>query len=442
MTAADPFLAGLLRSLDGALAADDEQRRRRYPGPPAGRQPVHTCYVPAGQFTADTARQWGDQARAVLDEHGPLPRCDASVEELVRAKLAREPVEDLRIDFEDGYGPHTDDDEDDAAAAAARALAGAVAAGTAPPFSGLRIKCLEEPVRRRAVRTLDRFLATLAAAGPEPSGSQITQPSGSQITQPSGSQTTQRPGSRVTLPPGFRVTLPKVTSVAQVAAMTGLCAALEAQYALPRLDLELQVETPQAVLGPDGTALVAPMLAAADGRCVGLHFGTYDYTASLGIAAAYQSLAHPSADHAKAVMQAAAAGTGAVVSDGSLNVLPVGSKTTVRTAWQQHAALVRRSLERGFYQGWDLHPAQLPSRYAATFSFYRDGFDAAAARLARYLEGTAGGTGGGVLDEPATARALASFLRRGLACGAVTGADLARYDGLAVLADSLAPGPL
>ena len=410
MTAADRFLAGLLSSLDGALTADDEQRRRRYPGGPAGRQPVHTCYVPAGQFTADTARQWGEQARAALDEHGPLPRCDADVEELVRAKLAREPVEDLRIDFEDGYGPHTDDEEDDAAAAAARALAIAVAAGTAPAFSGLRMKCLEGPVRGRAVRTLDLFLTTLAAAG--------------------------------SLPPGFRVTLPKVTSVAQVAAMAGLCTALEDEYALPRLDLELQVETPQAVLGPDGTALVAPMLAAADGRCVGLHFGTYDYTASLGIAAGYQSLAHPSADHAKAVMQAAAAGTGAVVSDGSLNVLPVGSKPAVRAAWQQHAALVRRSLERGFYQGWDLHPAQLPSRYAATFGFYRDGFDAAAARLARYLAGPAGRTGGGVLDEPATARALASFLRRGLACGAVTGADLARYDGLTVLADPLAPGPL
>jgi hypothetical protein len=414
VTAADGFLAGLLRSLDGTLAADDEQRRRRYPGPPAGRQPVHTCYVPAGQFTADTARQWGEAARAALDEHGPLPRCDASVEELVRAKLAREPVEDLRIDFEDGYGPHTDGEEDDAAVAAARALAGAVAAGTAPPFSGLRVKCLEEPVRRRAVRTLDRFLATLAAVGPAPRSGQTAPP---------------RSGQAI-LPPGFRVTLPKVTSVAQVAAMAGLCAALEAEYALPRLDLELQVETPQAVLGPDGTALVAPMLAAAGGRCVGLHFGTYDYTAALGIAAGYQSLAHPAADHAKAVMQAAAAGTGAVVSDGSLNVLPVGSKPAVRAAWQQHAALVRRSLERGFYQGWDLHPAQLPSRYAATFGFYRDGFDGAAARLARYLAGPAGRTGSGVLDEPATARALASFLRRGLACGAVTGADLARYDGL------------
>ena len=392
------FLDGLQSSLDGVLAADDEQRQRRYPGPPAGRQPVHTCYVPAGQFTAGTARQWGERALAALDEHGPLPGAGPDIDGLVRAKLAREPVEDLRIDFEDGYGRHTDTEEDDAAVAAATALAEAVAAGTAPPFCGLRMKCLEGPVRHRAVRTLDRFLATLAAAG--------------------------------SLPPGFRITLPKVTSVAQVTAMAGLCGALEAEYALPRLDLEVQVEMPQAVTGPDGTALVAPMLAAADGRCVGLHFGTYDYTAALGVAAGYQSLAHPAADHAKAVMQAAAAGTRAVVCDGSLNVLPVGGTGEVRAAWEQHARLVRRGLERGFYQGWDLHPAQLPSRYAATFGFFRDGFGNAAARLARYLAGAAGG----VLDEPATARALAGFLLRGLACGAVTGADLAVHGQLTVAA--------
>ena len=399
MTAADPFLAGLLRSLDGTLAADDGQRRRRYPGPPAGRQPVHTCYVPAGQFTADTARQWGDQARAALDEHGPLPRCDAGVEELVRAKLAREPVEDLRIDFEDGYGPHTDDEEDDAAAAAARALAGAVAAGTAPPFSGLRMKCLEEPVRRRAVRTLDRFLATLAAAGAPPSGSQTTQPS----------------GSRITLPPGFRVTLPKVTSVAQVAAMAGLCAALEAEYALPRLDLELQVETPQAVLGPDGTATLARMVHVAGPRLTGLHYGTYDYSAALGIAAAHQSSDHPAADFAKQVVQVAVAGTGARAVDGSTNVLPVGGREQVHAAWRLHAGLVRRALERGFYQGWDLHPAQLVTRYVATYAFFRAALPAAAARLSAYLDRV----DAGVLDEPATARALAGVVLRGVDCGAV-----------------------
>src|SRR3954452_7564450 len=100
------------------------------------------------------------------------------------------------------------------------------------------------------------------------------------------------------------------------------------------------------------------MVSAAEGRCTGLHYGTYDYSAALGISAAHQSMEHPAADHAKAVMQVAAAGTGVRLSDGSTNILPVGDRTAVHAAWRLHARLVRRSLERGFYQGWDLHPAQ------------------------------------------------------------------------------------
>jgi hypothetical protein len=124
---------------------------------------------------------------------------------------------------------------------------------------------------------------------------------------------------------------------------------------------------------------------------------------------------HPAADHAKAVMQVAAAGTSVPVSDGSTNVLPVGDAAAVRAGWALHARLVRRSLERGFYQGWDLHPAQLPTRFAATFGFYRQGARAAAARLRAYRDQQSVG----VLDEPATVRALTDFLRRGRQCGAL-----------------------
>ena len=87
----------------------------------------------------------------------------------------------------------------------------------------------------------------------------------------------------------------------------------------------------------------------------------------------------------------------------------------MHAAWRLHAGLVRRALERGFYQGWDLHPAQLVTRYAATYAFFRAALPAAAARLAAYLDRT----DGGVLDEPATAQALASVVLRGLDCGAV-----------------------
>ena len=132
---------------------------------------------------------------------------------------------------------------------------------------------------------------------------------------------------------------------------------------------------------------MARLIGAAGGRCVGLHYGTYDYSAGCGVAAPYQSLEHPVADYAKAVMQVAAAGTGVRLSDGSTNLLPVGPPDRVRAAWGNHLRLVRRSLERGFYQGWDLHPAQLPTRYAATYAFFRDGRAAAVERLCAYREG-------------------------------------------------------
>jgi hypothetical protein len=103
------------------------------------------------------------------------------------------------------------------------------------------------------------------------------------------------------------------------------------------------------------------------------------------------------------------------VSDGSTNVLPVGDGAAVRAAWRLHARLVRRSLERAFYQGWDMHPGHLVTRYAATYAFYRDGFPVAADRLRAYL----GSVDSGVLDEPATAQAMASLLVRGLQCGAL-----------------------
>jgi len=363
---------GVHAELTALLAPVDAELARRYPGDAGGRQPVHTVYVPADRVTTDLVPAWSAAALAALRDNPPYPFA-ADLAERVVGKLTDEPIEDLRIDFEDGYGARDDAEEDAAAASAARAVRG----GVRPPFLGLRVKSLAGPTRRRAVRTLEVFLD---AFGPPP--------------------------------PAPVVTLPKVSHPAQVEAMALLCARLEDAYGLPAgsLRFEAQVETPAAVLGADGTATVARLIGAAGGRCVGLHYGTYDYSAALGVAAAQQSLAHPAADHAKAVMQVAAAGTGVRLSDGSSNVLPVGPPSRVRAAWELHAGLVRRSLERGFYQGWDLHPAQLPTRYGATYAFFRDGLAAAVDRL----------TGGaGTAEEPATVAALTGFLRRGLDCGAL-----------------------
>jgi citrate lyase beta subunit len=392
----------LLAAADADLEPGDVQ------GSP-GRQPVHTAYVPAHRFGPETVRQWGAQALAALGEFAPgpaelaaatglAPAVAAEVHPLVIAKLASQPVEDLRIDFEDGYGVRGDDTEDAHARAAARSLSTLLREESAPPFMGLRCKSLEKDIRRRAVRTLQAFLSTLLEY--------------------------DRP-----LPHGFVITLPKVTSAAQVSAMAVLCERLEESFSVrqPRgVAFEIQVETPQAILGADGAAMIAKCVHAAPGRLTGLHYGTYDYTAALGIAAPYQSMEHPAADYAKAVMQVAAAGSGVRLSDGSTNVLPVGTRDQVIAAWRLHSRLVRRSLERGFYQGWDLHPAQLVTRYAATYAFYRESLPVASARLRGAAERSASGQ-----EEPATIRALADFLARALDCGALTEPELAATTGLA-----------
>ncbi|EFL42739.1 DUF6986 family protein [Streptomyces griseoflavus] len=393
--------------IGGFLAPVDAELERRYPGDPGTRQPVHTVYVPGDDFAADTLRVWGDRALAALDEHAPDAASFAAVLGLdgalaedvygrVRAKLEREPVEDLRVDFEDGYGNRPDAEEDETAARAARLIAAAHAAGTAAPYMGVRVKCMEAAVRDRGIRTLDIFLTGLMDTGG--------------------------------LPDGLVLTLPKVTYAEQVTAMARLLDAFEKTRGLEpgRIGFEIQIETSQAVLAADGTATVARMIQAAQGRATGLHYGTFDYSACLGVSAAHQASDHPAADHAKAVMQVAAAGTGVRVSDGSTNVLPVGPTEQVHDAWRLHYGLTRRALARAYYQGWDMHPGHLPTRYAAVFAFYREGFARAADRLARY----AGRAGGDVMDEPATAKALAGYLLRGLDCGALDIAELAGPSGL------------
>ena len=384
--------------LDRRLEPVDAARAAAYPGEAPTRQPVHTCYVPADAVVPGLARSWGDAALAALDEHGlpDLGLDPALVEQVlprVRAKLAAEPVEDLRVDAEDGYrGPPEAEDDDVLRAAAA--VAADLAAGTAPPSVGVRAKSLEGPTRHRGVRSLDLFLGGLAA-------------------------------DVAIKAPTAVVTLPKVTDVEQVRAFLPVLDALEQAHGVA-LDLELQVETPQAVVGPTGTVTTAALVHAAGPRLTGLHHGTYDYSAALGIAAAHQSSDHPALDLAKQLMQVAVAGTGAVAVDGSTNVLPVGDRDRVHAAWVLHAGLVRRALERGLYQGWDLHPAQLVTRHVATQAFFRAALPAAGARLAAYL----GRVEGGVLDEPATARALATVVLRGLDCGAVDDAEVRTAAGI------------
>jgi citrate lyase beta subunit len=409
---------------DAVLNGLEPANRRvaaRFPGELPVRQPVHVVYGGAHLFNPDTILKLGAIARRTLEEFAPaadtlaeavgldLPLAHRIYPRLVD-KLTREPVEDFRIDFEDGFGNRPDDEEDRFAIGAARHVAAAAAGGALPQGIGIRIKPLGEELKRRSLRTLDLFVTSLIDA------------------------------TRGVLPPNFVVTLPKVTTPAQVAALATTCDALEAASGLTHgsVRLELMVETTQSIFADDGTIALPRLIAEGGGRIVSAHFGTYDYTAAVNITAAHQHMLHPACDFAKQVMQVALAGTGIWLSDGATNIMPVGPHRAtparplsaaerdeniiaVHRAWRLHAEHVRHSLVTGFYQGWDLHPAQLPSRFAAVYAFFLEGLDAASERLRNFVKKAAQATlVGEVFDDAATGQGLLNYFLRAMNCGALS----------------------
>jgi citrate lyase beta subunit len=416
------------RGLVDRLRSANLEFARRFPGDSGRRQPVHTVYGGAHLFKSDTASRLGALALRALEEHAPEPRDLAAAADLsqelapkiharVIEKLRREPVEDFRADFEDGYGNRPDEEEDGHAASVAREMAIGLDAGTLPPFTGIRIKPFTEELRERSFRTVDLFLTAL----------------------------TRDTGGR--LPEGFVVTLPKVTIPEQVAALADLFDLLEPSLHLPggSLRLEIMVETAQSILDAQGRCPLPLLLNAARGRCVGAHFGTYDYTASCSITAAHQRMDHPACDFAKHMMQVAFASTGINISDGATNVLPVPphrgesptaeqiaeNRQVVHDAWRLHSRHVRHSLVNAFYQGWDLHPAQLVTRYATVFAFFLEGLDAASERLRNFVQKAAQATlVGEVFDDAATGQGLLNYFLRAVNCGALSEEEALERSGL------------
>jgi hypothetical protein len=388
---------------------------RRYPGEAVRRQPVHTVYLGAQHFHRAIARAHGDEALRTLEEHAGSGEALAralgiergpSADELYQRmldKLSREPVEDFRIDFEDGFGTHSDDREDAAADRAGCEVAAGMEEGTLPGFIGLRLKSLAEQTRTRSLRTLEVFLAALLRC--------------------TGGH----------LPPNLLVTLPKVTGPEQVAHFVEALAGLETRLQLPEgaLRFEVMVELPQLLMGPRGECPLPLLPDIGGSRLVAAHFGTYDYTTALGIAPAHQRMRHPACDHARHLMQTSLAGTGVWLSDGSTALLPVGDSEAVHRAWCLHFEDVRHSLENAFYQGWDLHPAQLPTRFAAVYCFFLEGRDAAAERLRNFLAKASQATVlGESFDDVATGQALLGFFVRGIGCGAFEVAEVVERTGL------------
>jgi citrate lyase beta subunit len=423
--------AGLLGSIRARLAKVNSEFVRCYPGETPGRQPVHTVYGGAQVFKADTAPKMGALARQSLEDFAPtaadfgrtigLPEALAPViYERILEKLEREPVEDYRIDFEDGYGVRPDAEEDSHAASTAREVTAGLAAGTLPPSIGIRIKPFTDEMQARSIRTLDLFVTQLVTAGGR-------------------------------LPANFVVTLAKVTDPEQVAVLAQLLEALEKSLALAAgaLRLEIMIETPQSMVNERGEIAVLALVEAGAGRCVAAHFGTYDYTASLSITAAHQHMLHSACDFARHLLQIALAGTGVWLSDGATNIMPIPphrasgrapteaqlseNRRAVHGAWKLHYGHVRHSLAGGYYQGWDLHPAQLPTRYAALYAFFLEGLEAASARLKAFVAGAGQATlVGEVFDDAATGQGLLNFFLRASSCGAITEQEAVEKSGLTV----------
>lgn len=383
------------------LTAANKKLAQLYPGDATGRQPVHTFIGPGDTFTKDAAPHAGEQALETLNACAPtaqafaqiigLPSTIPGLADTVRArvvqKLEREPIEDYRLDFEDGYGARSDAEEDRHAAAAAQEVAAGLTAGTLPPFIGIRIKPLSRELNARSLRTLDIFVTTLVKAARA-------------------------------LPANFAVTATKVMTSAHVSVLAQKCSSLEKKLKLRRnaIQLELMIETPQAILAPDGRVALPALVKAGKGRVRGAHFGVYDYTALCGITAAWQHPRHLACDVAREIMRVSLAQTGVMISDGSSNILPIPPH--VKTAWKQHFDDVTHSLVNGYYQGWDLHPGHLPTRYAALYAFYLSARPAATARLSNFF--TKAAKAGAAFDDAATGQALVNFFNRGLSSGAIT----------------------
>ncbi|HND84889.1 MAG TPA: hypothetical protein PLU50_03740 [Pseudobdellovibrionaceae bacterium] len=413
-----------LKLITAKLRSANQKFSRLVPGESSERQPSHTVYGGAQIFAADVARKMGEAALKHLREFAPsakdlvealqIKNADLNLWEKVYrrvlAKLESEAVEDFRIDFEDGYGNRPDDEEDGHARQAALEVAKGLKNKTLPPFIGIRIKPFNDERFVRSARTLDIFLQTLVEA------------------------------SQGKLPEQFVITLPKVQIVEQAIAFERILSAMEKKLKLrgQSLQCELMIETPQSILGLDGLSPIRSFVDAMNGRCRGMHFGTYDYTAGCNITATYQTMMNPVCDFAKHVMQVSLAGTPVMLSDGATNVMPVAihrserltaiqvkeNKESVYRAWRLSYKHIRHSLETGYYQGWDLHPAQLPIRYAAHYAFFLESFESASQRLKGFVEKAAKATLlGDVFDDAATGQGLLNYFLRGMSSGAVTEAE-------------------
>jgi citrate lyase beta subunit len=412
------------------------------------RSPVHVVYRGADRYTSGTPKKLGEIALATIQTYAPnfvefaracyvpgseslpvYPDAIAQLEKHIARsqstakegnfaawmawtvyrktldKLVLEPVEDFRIDFEDGYGFRTDEEEDKDATRTATELALGYRNGTITPFCGFRIKSMNKETSARAIRTMDLFLKTL-------------------IEKTKGA-----------IPENFVITLPKITDKKQVRQVCERLKRFEKKNGIANrsIGVELMIESPMALFYRKGKPVLKELIDEAKGRCTSAHFGAFDYTSALGIVSTHQGLPHTACDFARQLMLANLAPLGIRLSDSVTIILPVAihkngqlndvqieeNRRSIHRGWREHFANVTSSMKNGFYQSWDLHPNQLPARYAAVYVFFLGSRDVMAARLKEFINRSMQATlTGNTFDDAASAEGILNFFRLGSDCGA------------------------
>lgn len=413
-----------LKSIYSGISEGNAEIKKYYPGDSLDRQPVQTVYGGAQLFKSGTIKKIGELALRSMNEYGsdPIKFADGLgingdnsykmlIHSKVMSKLEREAVEDFRIDFEDGFGIRPDTEEDQTAVFTAAETASAMKENILSPFIGIRIKTFSDEMMKRAVRTLDLFVTAL---------------------------TEKTDGN---LPENFVITLPKVTNRKQVSAFIKILKLLERNLGLKDgiLKMEMMIETTQSIFDHNGNANLLPLIQESEGRCKAAHFGVYDYTALCDITAKHQNMQHPVCDFARNMMKVTLAGTGIWLSDGATNIMPVAvhrgaalneeqiqeNFDSIYKSWKISFDDIKHSLKSGFYQGWDLHPAQIPIRYAAVYDFFLEGLAQASERLSNFIDKAAQATlVGDIFDDAATGQGLLNYFLRAYNCGAVSEGEI------------------
>ncbi|CAN5426320.1 aldolase/citrate lyase family protein [soil metagenome] len=424
------------------------------------REPVHVVYGGANLFTAETPQKLGKLALKSMETYAPnfvefayamwlagadtLPTFADVIKSLENQlkehpekvkeenyaawfawtvyqktikKLKREPIEDFRIDFEDGYGFRSDEEEDQHAISASDALAKSFIENTITPFCGFRIKSFAPETKKRAVRTLNLFLENL-------------------IKKTNGN-----------LPENFAVTLPKITNHKEIKDLRKRLEKFEAKNNLSdgTIKIEIMIETPQAIVNKKGKTPLRKFIEAGKGRVNSAHFGAFDYTASLGISAVHQHLRHETCNFARQLMLVSLAPLDIRLSDSVTTEIPVAihkgenlsekqireNKRHIHAAWRTHFNNVTHSQINGFYQSWDLHPAQIAARYAAVFAFFLESQDAQSQRLKGFIEkATQANMTGNTFDDAASANGLLNFFLRALNSGSISEKEISETTSL------------